>query len=103
MTEREFDTKWGHDVNADKMSYEELAEFKNDCFAMYEETGFIEKFDSPYDEEGEHNGMKFDVLRRATTDEVDMEYMPVWEIEFENGDIAYCYPEEICKVEHKDK
>lgn len=102
MTEREFDTKWGHDVDADKMSYEELAEFKNDCFAMYEETGFIEKFDSPYDDEGEHNGMKFDVLRRATTDEVDMENMPVWEIKFENGDIAYCYPEEICKIEHKN-
>ena len=102
MTEREFDTKWGQDANADKMSYEELAEFKNDCFEMYEETGFIEKFDSPYDDQGEHNGMKFDVLRRATTDEVDMEYMPVWEIKFENGDIAYCYPEEICKIEHKN-
>jgi hypothetical protein len=102
MTEREFVLMWG-DVDIDLLPDEIFEQFKNDCFEMYEETGFIEKFNSPYDVEREHNGMKFDVLRRATTDEVDMESMPVWKIKFENGDIAYCYPEEICKVEHKDK
>lgn len=102
MTEREFNLMWG-DVDIDLLPDEIFEQFKNDCFEMYEETGFIEKFNSPYDEEREHNGMKFNVLRRATTDEVDIECMPVWKIKFENGDIAYCYPEEICKVEHKDK
>lgn len=97
MTEREFDLKWG-DVDIDILSDKIFEQFKNDCFEMYEETGFIEKFNSPYDEEREHNGMKFEVLRRATTDG-----MPMWKIKFENGDIAYCYPEEICKVEHQNR
>lgn len=102
MTEKDFNTKWGN-VNVDDLTYEQLLEFKNDCFSMYEETGFIKKFDSPYDDIGggmhEHNGMAFKVIRRATTEECDLEAMPLWFIEFENGDTAYCYPEEICKIE----
>lgn len=103
MTQAEFDKKWGG-INTDDMTDEQFVEFKNDCYEMYEETGFIDKFDSPYDDIGggmhEHNGMKFKVLRRATTEECDLEAMPLWYIEFENGDTAYCYPEEICKAEH---
>ena len=98
MTEKDFNAKWQH-RQVDDMTDEELLEFKNDCFSMYEETGFLEKFDSPYDDEGEHNGMTFKVIRRATTEECDLEAMPLWFIEFENGDTAYCYPEEICKIE----
>lgn len=90
----------GGNINIDKLSDEEFQEFKDDCFSMYEETGFIDRFDSPYDDEGEHNGMTFKVIRRATTGECDLEAMPIWLIEFENGDTAYCYPEEICKAEH---
>ena len=99
MTKNEFDKKWGN-VDTYALSDEEFIQFKQDCFAMYEQTGFIDKFDSPYDDESEHNGMTFKVLRRATTDECDLEAMPLWFIEFENGDTAYCYPEEICKAEH---
>ena len=98
MTEKDFNTKWQH-RQVDDMTDEEFLEFKNDCFSMYEETGFLEKFDSPYDDEGEHNGMTFKVIRRATIEECDLEAMPLWFIEFENGDTAYCYPEEICKIE----
>ena len=98
MTEKDFNAKWQH-RQVDDMTDEELLEFKNDCFYMYEETGFLEKFDSPYDDEGEHNGMTFKVIRRATIEECDLEAMPLWLIEFENGDTAYCYPEEICKIE----
>jgi hypothetical protein len=99
MTETDFNNKWGN-INPDDMTDEQFLEFKNDCYEMYEETGFIDKFDSPYDDEGEHNGMPFKVVRRATQEEVDIESMPLWLIEFENGDTAYCYPEEICKAEH---
>lgn len=99
MTETDFRNKWGG-INTDDMTDEQFLEFKNDCYEMYEETGFIDKFDSPYDDEGEHNGMPFKVVRRATQGEVDIEAMPIWFIEFENGDTAYCYPEEICKAEH---
>lgn len=104
MTQQEFENKW-KDVDPDELSDEQLLQFKQDCFAMYEQTGFLEKFDSPYDDIGggthEHNGMKFKVVRRATDEECDLEAMPLWLVEFENGDTAYCYPEEICVIEHQ--
>ena len=96
---KEFDKKW-EGVNIDDLDDEQLKEFKNDCFNMYESVGFVEKFDSPYDDYGEHNGMKFEVIRRATIGECDLEAMPIWFVRFENGDEAYCYPEEIAKLEH---
>jgi hypothetical protein len=46
--------------------------------------------------------MKFEVIRRATIGECDLEAMPIWFVRFENGDEAYCYPEEIAKLEHQD-
>lgn len=108
MTLEEFNKKWGKVNDPWELDYETLTEFKTDCFDMYETTGFIEKFDSPYDDIGgldghEHNGMKFEVIRRATIkDGFEMEVMPLWFIRFENGDEAFCYPEEICKAEHPE-
>lgn len=104
MKEEEFEKKWnGKEVET--MTDEEFREFKQDCFAMYEETGFLEKFDSPYDDIGggehEHNGMAFKVIRRANEGEADLESMPLWLVQFENGDTAFCYPEEITVVEHE--
>ena len=104
MTEKEFNEKWGG-ISTDDMTDEQFMEFKVDCFEMYETEGFIDRFDSPYDDIGggehEHNGMKFEVVRRANLNEADLEAMPMWFIRFENGDEAYCYPEEICKAEHR--
>ena len=101
MTREEFDNKW---KGADRyeLSDEQLREFINDHFAMYEAGGFLEKFDSPYDDEGEHNGMSFKVLRRTNESEADLETLPTWLVQFENGDTAYCYPEEICVTEHQE-
>lgn len=98
MNKKTFNKKWDK-LTIDKMSDEQLIEFKNDCFSLYENIGFLEHFNSPYDDEGEHNGMKFKVLRRANLSECDLEAMPIWFVEFENGDNAYCYPEEICNLE----
>ncbi len=100
MTEQEFHSKWDR-VKIDELPEDSYREFKQDCFDMYETTGFLDAFDSPYDDHGEHNGMPFKVLRRAKEGECDLEAMPLWLIEFENGDSAYCYPEEICKTEHQ--
>lgn len=104
VIERDFQEKWGN-VNVDDLSDEEFLEFKEDCFNLYEQTGFLELFDSPYDDIGggehEHNGMRFEVIRRATLEECDLEAMPLWLIRFENGDEAYCYPEEIALIEHE--
>ena len=102
MTKEEFEKKW-NGVSTDEMTDTQFCAFKEDAFSMYEETGFLSRFDSPYDEGGEHNGMEFKVLRRATAAECDLEAMPLWFVQFQNGDTAYCYPEEICKVEHENK
>ena len=103
--EKKFHEKWDG-VDIDNIPYDELRNFKEDCFSLYEQTGFLETFSSPYDELGEHNGMKFKVIRRAIEfrdgeGEVDIESMPVWFVKFENGDEAYCYPEEIAVIEHR--
>lgn len=103
MTEKELNEKWGADYNPyNAETEEEVVEFKNDCFDMYEESGFSERFFSPYNETDPYNGMKFDVIRRATTDDgIDVEDLPIWVIKFENGKTAWCYPENITKLEHK--
>lgn len=102
MTKKEFDKKW-KGAEPDNLTDEELLQYKQDCFAMYEQAGFLDAFNSPYDEQGKHNGMAFKVVRRATTEECDLEAMPLWLVEFENGDTAYCYPEEICKAEKSSR
>ena len=100
MTEKEYNDKWGG-VNTDLMSEEEFYQFKQDCFEMYETTGFSDFFHSPYDDPGyDHNGKPFKVIRRATEGECDLEAMPLWLVKFEDDDEPYyCYPEEICKIE----
>lgn len=98
MNKKQFAQKW-QNTPIDEMEEEVLREFKLDCFSMYEEIGFTEIFNSPYDDCRTHNGQKFQVIRRALEDEADLEAMPIWLIQFENGETAYCYPEEICKEE----
>ena len=102
MTEQEFDKKWGK-IDTDTLNDEQFKAFKDDCFEMYETTGFSDTFHSPYDENHEHNGKPFKVLRRATPEECDLEAMPLWLVTFEGEEEPYyCYPEEICKAEEKE-
>ena len=98
MTEKEFDERWGN-INTDELTDSQFIAFKQDCFEMYEHYGFLDKYQSPYDELEERIGMGFNVLRRATTDGCDLEALPLWLVEFEDGEITYCYPEEITKLE----
>ena len=98
MNRQEFEEKWGDTVNRCRLDEKKHQEFVNDCFEMYEQEGFLEVLDSTYEELGK-NGMKFKVIRRATNQECDPETMPVWLVRFENGETAYCYPEEICRIE----
>jgi hypothetical protein len=103
MSEKEFNEKWGG-VDTDAIEWEQFEQFKEDCFAMYEETGFSKTFHSPYDETHNHNGYPFKVLRRATVGECDLEAMPLWVVEFkdEPGETFFCYPEEICVLEENN-
>lgn len=99
MTLKEFEIKWGH-VDRNYTTFEEELELVEDAFEMYEQTGFLETFDSPYDDKSK-NGLPFKIIRRASyvQDDIDLEYLPQWVIEFENKEQMFCYPEEICKIE----
>lgn len=101
MTHQEFTQKWG-DVDRNNTSFEEELELVEDAFNMYEAAGFLDTLNSPYEELGK-NGMPFKVLRRGSyiQDDIDLETLPIWLVEFENGEQAFCYPEEICKLEHE--
>lgn len=99
MTYQEFKIKWGH-VDRNYTTFEEELELVEDAFEMYEQTGFLETFESPYDDKS-NNGLSFKIIRRASyiQDDIDLECLPQWVIEFENKEQMFCYPEEICKIE----
>lgn len=102
MTYKEFVNKW-MDTDRTYLTLEDEEEFVEDAFNMYEESGFIDKFKSPYLEGMPDNGKTFKVIRRVSVDDgVDIENLPMWIVEFEDGTQDYCYPEEICKIEHED-
>ena len=91
----EYEKTW-KDVNLDDLDDDELRKNKEACFELYEKTGFLTLLDSPYVEESDmRNGAPFKVLRRANETEADLEVMPIWLIQYEDGEKAYCYPEEI--------
>ena len=90
------------------MTESEEKNFVNDCFELYEHIGFADTFGTPYTGEKKYLGMKFTVLGRVkeiTEDKengADLECLPMWYIQFENGDKIAAYPEEICLYERKD-
>lgn len=99
----EFNKTW-NDINVDELDDEQLRKYKNACFELYEKTGFLSLLDSPYVEESDNlNGKPFKVIKRATEDEADLEVMPLWLIMYEDGQTAYCYPEEITILEKETK
>ena len=84
-------------IPREEMSFVKELLYVEDCFDTYENIGFCDTYINCFEDSNEHNGMSFKVNRRVTADEVDMEELPMWEITFENGDIDFALPEEICK------
>lgn len=100
--------KYGFDnpnKSRDDLSKNDERQFVKDCFDIYENIGFADTFGSPYTEEKKYEGMRFTVLVRIkeiTEDKengADLECLPMWNIQFENGDKISAYPEEICLAE----
>lgn len=95
-------------ITRDDLTESEERNFVNDCFELYEHIGFADTFGTPYTGEKKYLGMKFTVLGRVkeiTEDKengADLECLPMWYIQFENGDKIAAYPEEICLYERKD-
>lgn len=94
----EFNLKYKSKLR-DFMSEEEEREFINDYTNCCEEEGFNNVYWTPYEELKDCKGKKFKVLRRLTEKECDLDAMPMWEIQFEDGTVRGAYPEEIIPSE----
>lgn len=95
----------GESKSRDNFTEEEERSFVNDCFDTYEHIGFADAFGTPYTGEKKYEGMRFTVLGRVKEiaedkeNGADLECLPMWNIQLENGDIMAAYPEEICLAE----
>ena len=90
------------------LSEENEKSFVEDCFKLYERKGFADRFWTPFVENKEYIGMSFYVRRRTpahnaeNSEGADLECLPMWDIEFENGTGISAYPEEIIPSVMKD-
>lgn len=95
----------------EEMSTEEEIAFVNSCFENYEKEGFSKVFLSPYTINSTTNrqGQPFKVLGKlqpsingnSGEDTADLETLPMWKIQFEDGEVIHAYPEEIIPSEIK--
>ena len=78
------------------MTEEREKEYIDFAFKVYENDGFLKTIKGT-----DFDGLKFKVLRRIETNEVDeLYYLPMWQIRLENGEEIAAYPEEICKTDN---
>ena len=98
------------DETRQELTEHQERKFVNNCFFIYENIGFTDTFGTPYTGETKYKkytGMRFTVLGRvkeiAEDKEhgADLECLPMWYIQFANGDIVAAYPEEICLAERE--
>ena len=94
----DFDNKYKSKLR-DFMSQEEEREFISDYYLCCEKEGFNKVFWTPYEEQSEHIGKKFTVLRRINEEECFLEAQPMWKIKLEDGTTFSAYPEEIVPSE----
>lgn len=109
MTQEEFNKKWGdirlcdiwESIKSKQLTEKHYEVFLNDLYNLYETTGFTERYEMPLlysDAELKHFGMKYDIIRRGTKEEVDDQEMPVYLVKFENGDENLVEANEIALV-----
>lgn len=81
------------------MSTDRKRDFLKDLYDAYEAVGFVDKFWTPFDlndEDRSYVGKPFKVVGRCEEGkEWDLESLPAWKIEFEDGHKMDAYPEEI--------
>lgn len=104
MSVEEFDAKWGEMPNRSEMDFETELEFIEDCFNMYETSGFSATYHSIGIDDGkDFDGVAFQVIGRASYANLDCDFeqLPMWHIEFEDGTKHMAFPEEITKIERE--
>lgn len=92
-------------VCREEMTTEEHIAFVNYWFEQYEKGGFCESFATPFDLhdwDRPYIGKSFQVTGRVEFYEADLETLPMWHIEFEDGHRMDAYPEEITKIERDE-
>ena len=96
------------ELTRDMLDYATERAFVSDCYDTYEHIGFTATFGTPYTGERIHVGKKFKVLSRVkeisedAENGADLECLPMWNIELEDGTRMAAYPEEICVAERKN-
>ena len=104
----EMKIKYPSDLYRDEMTEDQEKEFVGDCFKCYEGEGFAKRFWSIGDDYAERRGKPFRVIGRVpVSDELhpnggDLECLPMWIIQFEDGFELEAYPEEIVPREMID-
>lgn len=83
----------------DHMTEDREKEWVAFCYEAYENDGFRETYHNNYDLYKEHDGKKYKVIKRLNEKEADLECLPLWTIEFEDGSQITAVPEEICLTE----
>ena len=103
MTWNEIEKKYP--MLREEMDDETHVAFVMDCFEAYESEGFADTFLDVHGQDTEHDGAPFKVVRRLEylDGDCDLECLPMWEIEFEDGAMMDCFPEEITICERKEK
>ena len=97
MTWAEMKIKYPNGGFIDELPIDKYREYIQDCFDAYEnENDFATVWWSPYHEDIP-DGTKIISRRRAEEDrdQVDLDCMPMWIVEFENGKQMAVYPEEL--------
>lgn len=85
----------------DEMTVEQEREFVKDIFNHYETEGFAKVFWSMGGDFKEYHNKPFKVVGRLTEEECDLECLPMWKIEFEDGTRIHAYADEIIPSEMK--
>ena len=103
-TWEDFNKEYSEDFWLKDVSIEQAREYVNHCFDLYEKEGFAKVYWTPYDDEDltEHIGKTFKVIKRMDESNYDLEILPVWKIQFDNGQVHEAYPEEIIPSEMKN-
>lgn len=92
----------------EEMSIERERAFVEDCFACYEQEGFAPKFWSQGGDFPQYIGKPFIVLGRVPEYDdqhkngADLECLPMWRIQFEDGTGICAYSDEIIPSEMVD-
>lgn len=104
------DMEQKYPMEREEMTREQEKEWIEDCYSLYEKEGFARCFWSCGGDYKEYHEKPFKVLRRTKeSDGFDMECLPAWRIEFEDGKLLDAYPDEIipsvmidngCKIEN---